>query len=121
MLRFWLQRGVDGFRIDAAGVLVKDSLLRDDPPNPKFHEKMPQPERFKRVYTDSRPETLEYLTELRAVVDEFSDRVLLGEVDTSGERLADFYGRQRFELQCGFHVRTATAARRRLGRAKFRR
>jgi len=99
VLRFWLQRGVDGFRIDAAGVLVKDSLLRDDPPNPRFHEKMPPPERFKRVYTDSRPETPDYLAELRAVVDEFSDRVLLGEVDISGERLADFYGRQRPCLQ----------------------
>jgi alpha-glucosidase len=95
VLRFWLRRGVDGFRIDAAGVLVEDSLLRDDPPNPKFHDRMPPPERFKRVYTDSRPETLDYLAELRAVVDEFGDRVLLGEVDIAGDRLADFYGRER--------------------------
>jgi alpha-glucosidase len=99
VLRFWLRRGVDGFRIDAAGVLVEDSLLRDDPPNPKFHDRMPPPERLKRVYTDSRPETLNYLAELRAAVDEFGDRVLLGEVDIAGDRLADFYGRQRPCLQ----------------------
>ena len=34
VLRFWLRRGVDGFRIDAAAVLAEDALLRDDPPNP---------------------------------------------------------------------------------------
>jgi alpha-glucosidase len=32
VLRFWLDRGVDGFRIDAGGVLVEDLLLRDEPP-----------------------------------------------------------------------------------------
>ena len=95
VLRFWLRRGVDGFRIDAAGVLVEDALLRDDPPNPKFRESMPPSERFKRVYTDSRPETLGYLAQLREVVDEYPDRVLLGEVDIAGDRLADFYGRQQ--------------------------
>lgn len=33
VLRFWLERGVDGFRVDASAVLIEDALLRDDPPN----------------------------------------------------------------------------------------
>jgi alpha-glucosidase len=94
VLRFWLSRGIDGFRIDSAGVLIEDALLRDDPPNPKFRENSPPAERFKRVYTDSQPETLDCLAELREVEEEFPDRVLLGEVDIAGDRLADFYGRK---------------------------
>gem|GEM_PF-5642148 len=34
MLRFWLKRGVDGFRVDALRQLVKDERIRDNPPNP---------------------------------------------------------------------------------------
>jgi alpha-glucosidase len=93
VLRFWLKRGVDGFRVDAAAVLAEDDLLRDDPPNPDFDEKKtPSPERFRRVFTDYRPESLEYLTELRAVVDEFPDRVLLGETQSATDRVRRFYG-----------------------------
>jgi alpha-glucosidase len=92
VLRFWLRRGVDGFRIDAAAVLAEDTLLRDEPPHPDANERTPPPERFKRIYTDCRPEVLEWLADLRAVVDEFPDRLLLGEVDTSPDRVCQFYG-----------------------------
>jgi len=34
VLRFWLDRGVDGFRVDALRQLIKDDQLRDNPPNP---------------------------------------------------------------------------------------
>jgi alpha-glucosidase len=92
ILRFWMRRGVDGFRIDAAAVLAEDALLRDDPPNPDFCKDTPPPERFQRVYTDNRPECLRYLAELHAVTDKFPDRVLLGEVDTAEDQVAQFYG-----------------------------
>jgi alpha-glucosidase len=92
VLRFWLRRGVDGFRIDAAAVLAEDQLLRDDPPNPDVDQNTPPPDHLKRVYTNYRPEVLDWLAELRTVVDEFPDRVLLGEVDGSGDRIFDFHG-----------------------------
>jgi alpha-glucosidase len=92
VLRFWLRRGIDGFRVDAAAVLAEDALLRDEPPNPDADERTPPPELFKRIYTDSRPEVLHWLADVRAVVDEFPHRVLLGEVDTSHDRIAQFYG-----------------------------
>src|SRR5690349_18319000 len=38
VLRFWLERGVDGFRVDVIWHLVKDEEFRDNPPNPDFHE-----------------------------------------------------------------------------------
>jgi alpha-glucosidase len=92
VLRFWLRRGVDGFRIDAAAVLAEDAQLRDDPPNPDADERTPPPERLKRVYTNYQPEVLDWLAELRWAVDEFPDRVLLGEVEASGDQIADFCG-----------------------------
>jgi alpha-glucosidase len=87
----WFRRGVDGFRIDAAAVLAEDQCLRDDPPNPDA-EKSPPPERYERVYTNYRPEVLDWLAQLRQAVEPFGDRVLLGEVDTGGDRIGDFYG-----------------------------
>ena len=42
ILRFWLGRGVDGFRVDALRQVLKDGELRDNPPNPEFREGLPQ-------------------------------------------------------------------------------
>jgi alpha-glucosidase len=40
VLRFWLDRGVDGFRVDVMHHLVKDTEFRDNPPNPDFRPGM---------------------------------------------------------------------------------
>ncbi|MFC7398706.1 alpha-amylase family glycosyl hydrolase [Chelatococcus sp. GCM10030263] len=96
LLRFWMKRGADGFRMDASAVLLEDDRFRDDPPNPDFEEgKTPPPERLKRVYTDDRPETLAIIEELRGVIDEFPDRVLLGETQGATERIGAFDGKER--------------------------
>ena len=104
VLRFWLDRGVDGFRIDASAVLVDDPLLRDDPPNPEFDDKTPPPDKFKRIFTDARPETMTFLEDMRAVIDEYPDRVILGEVQGGPDRIGRFYGekRPRFHLPLNF-------------------
>lgn len=92
VLRFWMRRGVDGFRLDASAVLAEDALLREDPPNPEADASTPPPDRRQRVYTNDRPEVLDWLAELRGVADEFPARVLLGEVDGTGGRIHRFYG-----------------------------
>src|ERR1700704_2875446 len=93
VMRFWLRRGVDGFRIDAAAVLAEDELLRDDPPRPGYDpQKSPPPERLQRVFTDDRPESMTYLAELRTVVAEFPDRILAGEIQGKLDRVGSFYG-----------------------------
>ena len=75
--------------------------MRDDPPNPK---NTPPPERFRRVFTDSRPETMGYLEDIRAVIDEFPERALLGEVQGGVDRIGQFYdnARPRFHLPLNF-------------------
>lgn len=104
VLRFWLKKGVDGFRVDASAVLIKDDLLRDNPRNPDADDKTPPPQRFKPVFTDDRPEAMECLESIRAVLDEFDDRVLAGEVQGSIARIGHFYDndRPRFHLPLNF-------------------
>jgi alpha-glucosidase len=92
VLRFWMRRGVDGFRVDASAVLTQDELLRDDPVNPQANENTPPPERLKRIFTDDRPETMPYLEELRRTVEEFPGCVLAGEVQGETDRIGHFYG-----------------------------
>ena len=92
VLRFWLHRGIDRFRIDAEAVLAETARLRDNPPKPDADERTPPAERLDRVYTNYQPEVLDWLAELRCTVHEFPDRVLLGEVEASGDQIADFCG-----------------------------
>jgi len=98
VMRFWLSRGVDGFRVDASAVLAKDTLLRDDPADPEADDQTPPPQRLKHVFTDDRPEAMTYLEEMRAVLDEFPDRVLAGEVQGKTDRIGHFYGYKKPRL-----------------------
>ncbi|MCP3402096.1 MULTISPECIES: alpha-amylase family glycosyl hydrolase [unclassified Bradyrhizobium] len=97
VMRFWLDRGVDGFRVDASAVLIKDALLRDNPPNPNAKGK-PPPQRQTPVFTDDRPETMECIEFIRSVIDEYFGRLLCGEVQGKTDRIGHFYGTERPRL-----------------------
>jgi alpha-glucosidase len=92
VMRFWLDRGVDGFRVDVIWHLIKDDQFRDDPPNPGFEEGMWPYKRLLPVYTSDRPEVHDVVAGLRRVVDEYDDRVLIGEIYLPIERLVAYYG-----------------------------
>jgi alpha-glucosidase len=96
-MRFWFARGVDGFRMDASAVLIKDRLLRDNPPNPESKGK-PPPQRYKPVFTDDRPETMHCIEFIRSVVDEHRGKLLCGEVQGKTDRIGHFYGSERPRL-----------------------
>jgi alpha-glucosidase len=104
VLRFWMRRGVDGFRVDASAVLAKDTLLRDNPPDPEADESKPPPQRFRNIFTDDRPEAMAYLADMRKVIDEFEGRVLCGEVQGKTDRIGHFYGQDnpRMHLPLNF-------------------
>lgn len=97
VMRFWLDRGVDGFRVDASAVLIKDDLLRDNPPNPKSKGK-PPPQRLTPVFTDDRPETMQCIEFIREVIDGYDGRLLCGEVQGKTDRIGHFYGTERPRL-----------------------
>jgi alpha-glucosidase len=92
VMRFWLDRGVDGFRVDVIWHLIKDDQFRDNPPAPGFEEVMGPYKRLLPVYTVDRPEIHEVVAGLRRVVDEYEDRVLIGEIYLPIERLVTYYG-----------------------------
>jgi alpha-glucosidase len=92
-MRFWLRHEVDGFRIDVLWHLIKDDQFRDNPANPAFVEGRPPHEALLPLYTTDRPEMAEVIAEMRDVVDEFGERLLIGEIYLPLERLVAYYGR----------------------------
>jgi alpha-glucosidase len=92
VLRFWLDRGVDGFRIDVIWLLIKDDQFRDNPPNPAYLPTQPDINRTLSVYNSDRPEIHPLIAKMRAVLDRYRDRVLIGEIYLPIERLVAYYG-----------------------------
>ena len=54
-MRFWLERGVDGFRVDVIYHIIKDDQLRDNPPNPDYQPHQPSYDELNAIYTTDRP------------------------------------------------------------------
>ncbi len=96
-VRFWLKKGVDGFRLDIFNVIYKDSHLTDNPFSWKAVPDEKNPDGFfqKFKYTINQPESFEFAKELRSVCDQFGDRMLLGEVSGSHEAIRKFSGREK--------------------------
>lgn len=84
-VRFWLDRGVDGFRLDALNFAFHDQRLRNNPPlDPKLAVRVSLPERpytyQHHLYDKSRPEIRVLLRRLRELAREYDDAVLLAEI-----------------------------------------
>jgi alpha-glucosidase len=91
-MRFWLDRGVDGFRVDVIWLLIKDAEFRDNPPNPGWREGERSYARLLPLHTADQPEVHQVIAEMRAVVDAYGERVLIGEIYLPIERLVMYYG-----------------------------
>jgi alpha-glucosidase len=91
-MRFWLERGVAGFRLDAIARLLKDDLFRDNPPNPGFRSGQEPYQEFLPLYSTDRPGVVELIGKMRRVLDEYGDRVMIGEAYLTPERLVAYYG-----------------------------
>jgi alpha-glucosidase len=77
--RFWLDRGVDGFRLDVINLACVDPALTDNPIEDRADFIVPA-QRLKGIYDASRPEALRFAGRIREMVDERPDRFLLGEI-----------------------------------------
>ncbi len=93
VLRFWMKRGVDGFRVDVIWHLMKDSEFKDNPPNPTYRPGQPKIDRWVQVHSADHADVHEVIKGMRSVVDEFPDRVLIGETYLPLDRLMAYYGR----------------------------
>ncbi|WP_425463356.1 alpha-amylase family glycosyl hydrolase [Methylobacterium terricola] len=92
VLRFWLDRGVDGFRVDVIWHLMKDEALRDNPVNPHYVPGEPEINSLVQLHSADQPEVMQVIAEMRAVLEEYDARVLIGEIYLPLERLVAYYG-----------------------------
>ena len=110
VLRFWLDRGVDGFRVDVIYHLVKDASFCDNPKNPRWREGMDPFQALVPVHTTDRPEVQDIIMRMRALFDEYEDRVLIGEIYLPLERLVAYYGADLKGAHLPFNFQLISAA-----------
>ncbi len=97
VMRFWLERGVDGLRLDAVQNILKDELFRDNPVNPDYRPGIDDPfYSLLRIHSGDRPEVHQVIARMRSAVGQYgSDKVLIGEIYSSVEQLMPYYDEGR--------------------------
>ena len=104
-MRFWLARGVDGFRMDAVWHIIKDDQLRDNPVNEHYTPDLPPDNVVHCVYTRDRPEAHDVIAMMRRVVDEYDRRMIGGELYVGLDTMMQYYGSpERPELHMPFNL-----------------
>lgn len=104
-VRFWLDRGVDGFRLDAINWMFEDEHLRDNPTLPELRPGSTIEHEQHLKYNRDYPETLDVLRRLRAETDKYgADRLLIGEIfaPTLSDLMA-YYGTNDDGIQLPFN------------------
>ncbi len=111
-VRFWLERGVDGFRLDAINFCFHDKLLRDNPPKPTharvgrgFSPDNPYAFQY-HYYNNTQPENVVFLERLRDLLNEFPGSVALGEIsaEDSLATMAAYTSDRRLHLGYSFEL-----------------
>ncbi len=111
-VRFWLDRGADGLRLDAINFCFHDARLRDNPPKPPAERvgrgfRTDNPYAYQRhVHDNTQPENLAFLAELRALLDRYPDVVALGEVSSedSPATIAQYTAPGRLHMAYSFDL-----------------
>ena len=104
--RFWLDRGVDGFRLDAINFAMHDPELRDNPPMPSNGKTRTRPFDFQRkLYNQGHPDIPAFLERVRALLDSYGDRFTVAEIggdDATREMKLFCEGDRRLNTAYGF-------------------
>ena len=107
IIRYWLDRGVDGFRIDVIHKMIKDAQLRDNPrPAPEEEHPVWHYGGLTHVYDEDQPEVHDIIRSWRRILDGYGARAMVGEVFLGDPaRVAAFYGNGHDELPLAFNFR----------------
>jgi len=92
VMRFWLDKGVDGFRIDVIFHMIKDAKFRNNPQNPDYQPHMNDYDKLLPVYSTDQPEVHDIVALMRKVADSYQERVLIGEIYLPINKLVTYYG-----------------------------
>ena len=114
VMRFWFERGVDGFRIDVLWHMVKAAGFPDNPPNPSYQPAMGDMHRLLQLHSTDQPEVHGIAADMRAIADSYGskgrgERVLIGEIYLPVDRLLHYYGRERAEVHLPFNFQLVDA------------
>jgi alpha-glucosidase len=95
VMRFWLTKGVDGFRVDVMWHMIKDLQLRNNPVNPNstFTAQELIYDHYLPVFSTDQPEVHDIVRMMREVTDDYDERVLIGEIYLPVDKLVAYYGR----------------------------
>jgi alpha-glucosidase len=113
-LRFWLDRGVDGFRLDAINFCYHDRKLRDNPPKPEhlregrgFKPDNPYAYQY-HYYNNTQPENLAFVERVRALLEEYPGATSLGEIsaEDSLATMAEYVEPGRLHMSYSFELLT---------------
>ena len=111
-VRFWLDKGVDAFRLDAINFCFHDAQLRDNPPKPRhlrvgrgFSADNPYAFQY-HYYNNTQPENLPFLEQLRALVDAYPGAALLGEISSEDSlaTMAEYTSGRRLHMGYSFEL-----------------
>lgn len=91
-MRFWLEKGVDGFRVDVMWHMIKDEQFRDNPANPDYQPHMATYEQLLPVYSTDQPEVHDIVHKMRRVLDSYDNRMMIGEIYLPIHKLVSYYG-----------------------------
>lgn len=105
--QFWMDRGVDGFRVDAINFTMHDPELKDNPPAPADNGIRTRPFDFQlKINNQSHPDIPAFIGRIRSLMDQYPDRFTVAEVggpDPDGEMKAFTAGDNHFNSAYGFN------------------
>ncbi len=107
-IRFWLEKGVDGFRLDIIQTLFEDKYFKNNPPSWRFFPSHNSNETMfqKPKYTQFLPETIELCQKLRELVNSYSpERMLVGEAQGNLQMIKPLYGKNNDGLHLSFNFK----------------
>ncbi|WP_339898030.1 alpha-glucosidase [uncultured Gilvimarinus sp.] len=112
-VEFWLKRGIDGLRLDAINFCFHDQQLRNNPAKPAAERKgrgfsEDNPYAFQRhIYDNTRPENIEFMQEIRGLMDRYPGTVTLGEISSEDSlaTMAEYtQGDKRLHMSYSFEL-----------------
>jgi alpha-glucosidase len=114
VMRFWFDRGVDGFRIDVLWHMIKAADFSDNPPNLGYRPAMGEMHHVLQLHSTDQPEVHDIAADMRSIADGYGidgkgERVLIGEIYLPVDRLMRYYGQGRPGVHLPFNFQLIDA------------
>ena len=108
VMKFWLDKGVDGFRVDVMWHMIKDGMLRNNPLQPGGQTGSSFYDDYFPVYSTDQPEVHEIVRSMRSLLDSYGQKVLIGEIYLPVNKLVAYYGKDNKGAHLPFNFQLLT-------------